>query len=82
MDPALEEVGDWARLHVDLPGFGRSPLPDSVTSTQTMADALLHWLSTTLGNEPFALIGSSFGGLLARFIAWSMPRQVLGLALL
>ncbi|MCL1897375.1 MAG: alpha/beta hydrolase, partial [Micrococcales bacterium] len=82
MDGAIAQVGGWERWYLDLPGFGRSPLPDNVTSSQTMAEALVTWLVSTLRDKPFALVGSSFGGLMARYVANHMPNQVSGLGLI
>jgi pimeloyl-ACP methyl ester carboxylesterase len=82
LDQSVAAIGRWQRWYLDLPGFGQSLLPDSIDSSQALADALVGWLRVTLGDEPFALVGSSFGGLLARYVASQMPGQVLGLALL
>jgi len=78
----VDAVGEWERWHLDLPGFGASPLPDSIVSTQTMAEALLSWLRDTFGDSRFALVGSSYGGLLARYVVSQIPQQIDGLALL
>ncbi|MDR1427102.1 MAG: alpha/beta hydrolase [Bifidobacteriaceae bacterium] len=81
LDAAFSQVGGWERWYVDLPGFGQSPLPDGVTSTQTMADAVLAWVERSFPGEELALLGNSYGGLLARFIANRIPSRVAGLAL-
>lgn len=78
LDPVFEG-GDWQRWYVDLPGLGRSPRGD-VASTDDLIDAVEAELVAQLGNAPFALVGNSFGGLVARMIAGRRPQQVIGVA--
>ncbi|GIG23265.1 hydrolase [Cellulomonas chitinilytica] len=69
------------RVYVDLPGSGRSAdVPAS--SSDDVLGALLDLVATEIGSEPFAVVGSSYGGLLARGLAARLGEQVTGLALL
>jgi len=69
------------RLYVDLPGSGRSAdVPAS--SSDDVLDALVDLVATELGTEPFAVVGASYGGLMARALAARLGDQVTGLALL
>ncbi|MBO9553491.1 alpha/beta hydrolase [Cellulomonas sp.] len=69
------------RVYVDLPGMGRSAdVP--ATSSDDVLDALTSLVASELGGEPFAVVGSSYGGLLARGLAARLGDQVTGLALL
>jgi pimeloyl-ACP methyl ester carboxylesterase len=80
LDAAVASAG-WRRVYVDLPWV--PPVSaDAPTSTQAVADALVASLRDRLGDEPFAILGNSFGGMLARYVAHEMRSQVLGLATL
>lgn len=78
LDPVFER-GGWQRWYVDLPGLGRSPRGD-VASTDDLIDAVEAELAAQLGDTPFALVGNSYGGLVARTIAGRRPQQVIGVA--
>ncbi len=81
LDEALASAGAWRRLYVDLPGMGRSThVPAS--STDAVLDALADVVAQEVGTEPFAVLGASYGGRLARGLAARLPHQVAGLALI
>lgn len=80
---ALEEAVNFSgyrRIYVDLPrtAQGRNPAAQSAHEVLNIVETEI---DQYLKGEAFALIGNSFGALLARYIAHSNPR-VLGLATL
>ena len=79
LDPTLERSGDWRRIYLDLPGATRSPA-NGIGSTQELAEAVVAEIGARLGDEPFAVLGNSFGGMIARYVAHELRPQVLGLA--
>ena len=79
-DPALEPR--WERLYLDLPGSGCTPAPSAVDGSSAVVDEVLAWIDEELGDRPFALVGNSWGGLLARSVTAQRSEQVLGLCLL
>jgi pimeloyl-ACP methyl ester carboxylesterase len=79
LDPTLERAGGWRRLYLDLPGAARTPA-GGISSTQEVADAVVAEIRRRLGDEPFAVLGNSFGGMIARHVAHELRPQVLGLA--
>ncbi|GAA2689448.1 MULTISPECIES: alpha/beta fold hydrolase [Actinosynnema] len=81
LDPVIAGAGGWRRIYVDLPGMGRSP-GDGVASARDVLRVVAGGLDDLLGGEPFAVLGSSFGGLLARHLAHDARERVLGLATL
>ena len=81
LEPALEHAGGWRRIYFDLPGATRSP-DDLVSSTQEIAAAVMAEVRSRVGDEPFAILGNSFGAMIARYIAHELRSQVLGLATL
>jgi pimeloyl-ACP methyl ester carboxylesterase len=52
----------------------------AVSSSQALADAVVEQVVARLGDEPFAVLGNSFGGMIARHLAHELRPQVLGLA--
>ena len=81
LEPAFERSGRWRRIYLDLPGATRTPV-GAVDSSQAVADATVAEIVARLGGEPFAVLGNSFGGMIARYVAHELRSQVLGLATL
>lgn len=83
MLPLEGALGDlpWRRIYLDLP-WTENASPGTAASTQEVADGVVDELRDRLGEEPFALIGNSFGGMIARYVAHTLKDQVLGLATL
>ncbi len=79
LDGAIAGAGPWRRVYVDLPGMGMST--DPVASSDDVLDALTD-VAAAQFSEPFAVLGSSYGGLMARALAARLGDQVAGLALL
>jgi pimeloyl-ACP methyl ester carboxylesterase len=82
LEPVFRNVPGFRRLYPDLPGMGRTPAPRTIASNDDVVDILLGFIDSTLGDEPFLLIGQSYGGYLARAIAHRRPRQAAGMALI
>lgn len=80
---AREDVATtgWRRLYPDLPGFGSTPIGDAA-STDDVVERLLAFVDEQIGDAPFAILGDSFGGMIARAVAHRRREQVLGLGLL
>jgi 3-oxoadipate enol-lactonase len=68
----------YAVVTCDLPGFGRSPLPPGTISPAAELVALLD----AIGVDQAAVVGASFGGLVALTLALRAPDRVRALALL
>lgn len=66
---------------VDLPGFGRSPVPDAVWSAYDYAERLMQYADDS-GLKTFAVLGHSFGGKVAMCLAIRYPERIKRLALL
>ncbi len=74
-------AAEWRRIYIDLPWVGGAAA-DEVSSAQEVADGVCAQLREHLGEEPFAVMGSSFGAMIARYVAHELRGQVLGLATL
>lgn len=80
----LEEfagVSKWQRIYLDLP-WTSTATDRQVSNAQNVADGVVTEIRQHLGERPFAVIGNSFGGMIARFVAHEMRGQMLGLATL
>ncbi len=73
---------EWERISFDLPGFGGTPALGAPGGLPQLADWVDAAVGELVGTTPFALVGSSLGGLLAREVAARRPAQCLGMALL
>ena len=82
LDAAFAGSGPWGRLYVDLPGFGATPALDAPGGLPQLADWLDEAVGEMLGSAPFAVVGTSLGGLLARDLVARRPHQCIGMALL
>jgi pimeloyl-ACP methyl ester carboxylesterase len=79
--PQLDGLGDrWRCLAWDLPGYGASaPLDKPVTFT-ALADAAARWIELVGGTAH--VVGMSFGGMIAQYLAANHPDRVRSLTLM
>ena len=82
LEPIFGNVPGFRRLYPDLPGMGHTPAPETINSNDDVVDILLGLIDSIIGEEPFLVMGQSFGGYLARAIANRRPEQVRGMALI
>lgn len=80
-EPVFEGRPGWRRIYVDPPGTGQSPAVPSITDQDGMLSAIADLIDQLVDDEPFALAGTSAGGLHARGIVKRDPARVLGLLL-
>jgi pimeloyl-ACP methyl ester carboxylesterase len=78
-EPIFDEVGGWRRLYVNLPGMGGTTVRPA--NADGIVEALVAYLETELGAEPYALVGCSYGGYLASAIARRDAARLAGLLL-
>ncbi|WJH25469.1 alpha/beta fold hydrolase [Pseudarthrobacter defluvii] len=81
LEPMFARIPGFRRLYPDLPGMGRTPAHASLNSNDDVLDLLLGFIDGTIGDEPFLMIGQSYGGYLARAVAHLRP-QAAGFALI
>ena len=80
-EPVFEGRPGWRRIYVDPPGTGGSPTDPSIKDQDGMLEAILALIDEVVGDERFALAGTSAGGLHARGIVKRNPARVVGLQL-
>lgn len=71
---------DFRVILVEAPGFGRSAPNTRSTSAADLADTLAR-AATALGLDRFNLMGTSFGGLVALWLAVRAPERIAALVL-
>jgi pimeloyl-ACP methyl ester carboxylesterase len=82
LEPVFASRPGYRRLYLDLPGMGRTPAPEGVDSNDDVVALLGGLVDAVVADEPFLLVGHSYGGYQARALANRRPGQVAGLALL
>ncbi|PRY57521.1 pimeloyl-ACP methyl ester carboxylesterase [Knoellia remsis] len=81
-DPTRPAAGAaYRRIYPDLPGMGQSPVGDAA-STSDVVDRVERLVGERIADEPFLLVGESYGGYVARELVRRRPGQVVGLALI
>jgi len=81
-EPIFEELSGYKRIYFDLPGMGQSEAYEGLDNTNAMLEVVMAFIDKMLEGRPFALIGESYGGYLARGVLKNRPTQVLGLGLI
>jgi ribosomal-protein-alanine N-acetyltransferase len=77
--PPLAKAG-YRAIAIDLPGFGRSYLPDEPTVTSRYTGDVLRFMDD-LGIQEAALVGNSMGGFVCWYAAARAPERVRALVL-
>ena len=81
LEPVFASAQGWRRLYVDLPGHGRSPADDGISSQDDVLASLITHCDALLPGEQFAVIGESRGSYLAQGLAFRCPDRLLGMML-
>lgn len=80
LEPVLAREEGWLRVYPDLPGRGATPAHPDVDSADATVRLLLGLMAAVAPGQPFAVVGESWGGYVARGLLAVRP-DVLGLAL-
>jgi pimeloyl-ACP methyl ester carboxylesterase len=82
LDEAFQGGPPWQRYYLDLPGMGASPGGPEIDGSDAVVRAVRKLVLGKAGDQAFALVGYSWGGLIARRLAFDLQDQSLGLALI
>jgi pimeloyl-ACP methyl ester carboxylesterase len=77
----FERRPGWRRIYIDPPGTGKSPADPSIADQDGMLAAILALVDDLVGDERFAVAGTSAGALHGRGIVKRDPSRILGLLL-
>jgi len=78
LEPVFARRQSWRRVYVDLPGMGSTTAPD-VASTDDVFRILRGAVAALVPEGPYAVVGQSYGGYLARGLTAADPERVVGL---
>jgi pimeloyl-ACP methyl ester carboxylesterase len=81
LEPIFARGEPIRRIYPDLPGLGASP-GDRVDSTRDVLERVDAFVDEAIGDDPFLLVGGSYGGYLSRALVQRRRAQVRGLALI
>jgi pimeloyl-ACP methyl ester carboxylesterase len=81
MEPVFEARTGWRRIYPDLPGRGKTPAADWISSHDDILDVTLAFLDGIAPGERFVVAGYSLGGYLARGIVHNRGAQMDGVML-
>ncbi len=82
LEPVFTQRNGWRRIYLDLPGMGKTEGPDWIVSSDQMLDVVLEFIDTVIPGQRFVLAGESYGGYLARAVAYRRRGWVDGLLLI
>ncbi len=79
-EPIFDNLNNFRRIYIDLPGMGMSTAGD-VTCSDDMLE-ILHSFAEEIVGEKFIIAGESYGGYLARGFVKQYPEMVNGIIFL
>lgn len=82
VEPVFAQRPGFRRLYVDLPGHGATPAPAWLGSQEQMLGILRELVDRLVGEQPLAVVGSSYGGYLALGLVRTLSERLLGACLI
>lgn len=67
---------EYLRFYLDLPGMGNTPPIPGIRSSDDILNLLQRLIETKLDNEPFILVGESYGGYLAQGLIHRLSSKI------
>jgi pimeloyl-ACP methyl ester carboxylesterase len=81
MEPLFEKRHGWKRIYLDLPGHGKTPGKDWITSQDGFLDVVLDFIDAVIPGQRFVVAGASAGAYLARGVVHHRMDSLDGLLL-
>lgn len=82
LEPVFARQVGWRRIYLDLPGHGRTPAPSWLQSQDQVLSIVSDFVDAVLPDQPFAIVGSSYGGHTALGLLRQVPERILGACLI
>ena len=82
LEPIFAGEAGYRRIYPDLPGMGRTPAKPWVRTADDLLRVITRFIEVVIGQEPFLLVGESYGGYLSLGLLQSLSAQVEGLLLI
>lgn len=80
MEPIFKERDGWSRIYMDLPGMGKTKDYENISNSDDMLETVLAFINTLLPNQPYVIVGESYGGYLTRGVMQNQKDRILGAA--
>ena len=71
----------WERIYLDMPGHGKTPGADWITSTDQVLEVVEDLIDQVIPGERFVVTGTSYGAYIARGLVYRRGPQIDGLLL-
>ncbi len=81
MEPIFQNRPGWRRIYPDLPGQGKTPGADWITTQDHILEVLIEFIQTVAPDQRFVVAGLSYGGYLARGMVYRLGSMLDGVAL-
>jgi pimeloyl-ACP methyl ester carboxylesterase len=82
MEPVFAPRPGWKRIYFDLPGMGQTKATGDVASSDQLLDTVIRFAEKVIPDGRFLVAGESYGGYLARGLAYRVPERLDGLLLI
>lgn len=79
LEPLFVNRAGWRRIYPDLPGMGKTRAADWITRQDHMLDIILEFIATIAPEDRFVIVGTSYGGYLARGVVYRKGAQIDGM---
>src|SRR5690349_20836923 len=81
MEPVFQHRPGWRRIYPDLPGHGKTPGADWITTMDQILEIVTEFIQIVAPNQRFVVAGLSYGGYLARGMVYRLGSMIDGVAL-
>jgi pimeloyl-ACP methyl ester carboxylesterase len=78
MEPHFAQRAGWKRIYLDLPGMGKTPGVDSISSDDQVLEVVGDFIDRIIPNERFVVAGTSYGAYLARGLVFRRGADIDG----
>lgn len=82
MEPLFVQRNGWKRIYPDLPGMGKTPGMNWITTQDQVLEIVLKFIDQVIPGQHFAVAGISYGGYLARGVVYRRSAFMDGLLLM
>jgi pimeloyl-ACP methyl ester carboxylesterase len=81
-EPVFNELNNYCRIYLDLPGMGKTPSADWIRNSDNTLAILVEFINTIIGDKNFLLAGESYGGYLSMGLIHELGNRIDGVLLL
>ncbi len=81
MEPVFHNRPGWRRIYPDLPGHGKTPGAEWITSQDDILEIMAEFIQTVAPKQRFVVAGLSYGGYLVRGMVYRLGSMIDGVAL-